>query len=74
MTFKSYYDKLDDDGKADIRKKVMSKTGCSQATFYYWISPRFKNNMNRLFRKEISTITGIPVEELFVETENKKTA
>ncbi len=72
MTFKSYYAGLDEQYKKDIRNLIMRKTGCSQATFYYWISDRFKNNMAKLTRDAISKIIGIPADELFEKTINIK--
>lgn len=74
MTFKSYYDGLGEREKTELRKQVMRRTGCSQATFYYWLSDRFKNNMNKIMREALSKITGIPVDDLFAEPVKEKAA
>lgn len=73
MTLKSYYNNLTENEKRAFVKLIMRKTGCSLATFYYWLSNKYKNNMTLPTRDVISKITGIPSEHLFEETvkENK---
>lgn len=40
MTFRNYYNHLDDESKKQLRKKFLDRCGYSYPTFYY----KFKNN------------------------------
>lgn len=67
MTFKGYYNSLDDDAKIVLRNRIIEVTGIGYSTFYNWLNGSTKN-INKLHRAAIADITGLNVESLF-ETE-----
>jgi len=64
MTFKSYYESLEDKIKKEKRKEILIKTGCSYPTFYKWLSGK-TNKICKLNKEAIAEILQLPVEKLF---------
>jgi len=67
MTFKSYYENLENKGKKGKREQILIKTGCSYPTFYKWLAGK-TNNISKLNKEAIAEILQLPVQELFPET------
>lgn len=64
MTFRDYYDQLDDRRKIELRKQIMSESGMSYPTFYHKLA---KNKFSLLERNMIAKLCDKSPIELFPE-------
>lgn len=65
--FNNYYETLTDKEKADLRKKVLERTGMSLPSFYY---KKRHGNFTKLEKEKIGRMVNVPVTRLFREPEN----
>jgi hypothetical protein len=63
IDFQGYVSGLTESQKVDLRDKVMKKTGCAYATYYYWL--RNPSAISKLNKRAIAGIVGKNVAELW---------
>lgn len=69
MTLKDYYEKVPRGQKKKFRKKVAEECDVSELHVYKWVNEG--HHPDKLKKRAISEITGVPVEQLFPKAEHE---